>query len=227
MPTKLSADLKATYPIADKGKLPGELAKRGVKLEMRHGKHFVKFGSGPEKPATISARRTGEKRAPKAGEWYLSGAEIEAYYAANDYGDESPYHIAELVIVETITAYKIGELPHRERWAFTEAELKQPAACTSHDELVAAVEESEIAVLVQRNGKPSNRYADGTAGVPAEISEAVEAVEEYGHPVDGDYNRLEPTAQWKDVVVTHDGDFVAFVGDHYFEHKAQNDPPAV
>lgn len=37
----------------------------------------------------------GEKRPPKRGEWYLSGAIVEAYYAPNDLS--TPFHIAALV----------------------------------------------------------------------------------------------------------------------------------
>ena len=48
---------------------------------------------------------TGEKRPPKAGEWYLSGAVIEAYRAPNDLTDD--YHIARLVKVETKTVTRI------------------------------------------------------------------------------------------------------------------------
>lgn len=49
----------------------------------------------------IKAVWTGEKRAPKAGEWYLSGAIIEAYQAKNDL--TTPYHIAKIVEVTTTT----------------------------------------------------------------------------------------------------------------------------
>lgn len=41
------------------------------------------------------ALSTGEFRPPKKGEWYLSGATVEAYYAPNDLS--TPYHIARLV----------------------------------------------------------------------------------------------------------------------------------
>lgn len=41
---------------------------------------------------------TGEKRQPKAGEWYLSGAEVEAYRVPNDLS--TVFHIARLVKVE-------------------------------------------------------------------------------------------------------------------------------
>ena len=50
---------------------------------------------------SIRARWTGEKRPPKAGEWYLSGAIIEAYRAKADL--DIPFHIAELVTTKTVT----------------------------------------------------------------------------------------------------------------------------
>lgn len=43
----------------------------------------------------VHAVWTGEKRCPKKGEWYLSGAIIEAYRAPNDLS--TPFHIARLV----------------------------------------------------------------------------------------------------------------------------------
>lgn len=46
----------------------------------------------------VMAAPTGEERPPRKGEWYLSGAEAEAYRAANDY--VSAYHIARLVVVK-------------------------------------------------------------------------------------------------------------------------------
>ena len=44
-------------------------------------------------------RATGEFRAPKKGEWYLSGAIVEAYRAPNDLG--TAYHIAKPVEMQT------------------------------------------------------------------------------------------------------------------------------
>jgi len=49
----------------------------------------------------VRARWTGERRPPRKGEWYLSGAVIEAWKTINDLS--TPYHIAELVEVETVT----------------------------------------------------------------------------------------------------------------------------
>lgn len=46
--------------------------------------------------ATTRARWTGEFRAPRKGEWFLSGAIVEAYFAPTD-GIKSEYHIARLV----------------------------------------------------------------------------------------------------------------------------------
>lgn len=97
-----------------------------------------------------------------------------------------------------------------ERWAFSTAELLRPELCTNEDELVAFVPASEIGVLVYRNGKVSNRYADGTTGVPADIAELADGIESLGHPVDDDYADLQETNCWKDVVVNDDGSFQAF-----------------
>lgn len=46
----------------------------------------------------VFAKWTGEKRPPKKGEWYLSGAIIGAYQAGHDLSND--YHIATLVHVE-------------------------------------------------------------------------------------------------------------------------------
>jgi hypothetical protein len=53
----------------------------------------------------IAAIKTGEFREPKAGEWFLSGAIVEAYRANNDL--LTKYHIAKLILTETITTTKI------------------------------------------------------------------------------------------------------------------------
>ena len=49
----------------------------------------------------VEATWAGEKRPPNKGEWYLLGAEIEAYRAPNDLTAE--YHIAVLVVTRTTT----------------------------------------------------------------------------------------------------------------------------
>ena len=50
---------------------------------------------------TFRAVSTGEKRPPRKGEWYLSGAIVTAYRAPNDLS--TTFHIARLVRVETKT----------------------------------------------------------------------------------------------------------------------------
>jgi len=51
--------------------------------------------------AHVRAKATGEFREPKAGEWYLSGAIVEAYRAPYDLTN-SQYHIAKLVRVKMV-----------------------------------------------------------------------------------------------------------------------------
>jgi hypothetical protein len=52
----------------------------------------------------LAAKWTGERRTPRAGEWYLSGAIIEAYRAPNDL--TTSYPIAYIVRVEGTTIYR-------------------------------------------------------------------------------------------------------------------------
>ena len=51
---------------------------------------------------SVRGKWNGEKRIPKKGEWYLSGAEITAYRAPNDFANQT-FHIAKLVLTETVT----------------------------------------------------------------------------------------------------------------------------
>lgn len=51
----------------------------------------------------IKARWTGEKRPPRAGEWYLSGAVVEAYRAPCDLTQE--FHICLVYKVQNIAMY--------------------------------------------------------------------------------------------------------------------------
>jgi hypothetical protein len=55
--------------------------------------------------SSVFAVYTGEKRCPKKGEWFLSGAIIKAYKAFNDMNTECP--IAILVTVDRNVIYKI------------------------------------------------------------------------------------------------------------------------
>lgn len=102
----------------------------------------------------------------------------------------------------------------KERWAFSRSELADPAACTAYDDLIALVtlydDEGgnlidEHEVIVYRNGEVSNRFGDGTKGIPPEIAELADDVETLLHP-DG-----EETEGWRDCEVDGEGNFVRFL----------------
>lgn len=86
------------YPLGDPLTL-AEQEKCGVK------------GEHPQRQAGIMAVWTGEKRPPKKGERYLSGAIVVAYLAPNDL--TQPFQIARLVKVETETRQIIIEVGER------------------------------------------------------------------------------------------------------------------
>jgi hypothetical protein len=92
-----------------------------------------------------------------------------------------------------------------ERWAFTDRELSNPAACCGFDELIADVPFEDLGVLVQRNGNVTNRWVDGTVGIPADIAELAVACESL-------YNSRtnELAEEWRDVVTNPAGEFLRF-----------------
>jgi hypothetical protein len=92
--TRLSRDLSTTYPLKDS--IPYKLA-QALGIKNRFLPSWQQDGY-----KEVKAVWTGEKRPPKKGEWYLSGAEIGAYLAPNDLAQ--PYHIAKLVKVKTFTS---------------------------------------------------------------------------------------------------------------------------
>jgi hypothetical protein len=101
--------------------------------------------------------------------------------------------------------------PRKERWAFSQSELAQPVKCNGYDELVAYVHVDDdwdsvesFGIIVYRNGEVSNRFDDGTAGVPKELVELADCEESLLHP-DG-----EETAKWRDVMADGDGNFLDF-----------------
>lgn len=65
---------------------------------------FYQAADYPERAQKdVRFKRTKEFRAPKKGEWYLSGAIAEAYRAPNDLS--SPYWIATRVSVRLVPAH--------------------------------------------------------------------------------------------------------------------------
>ena len=89
-----------------------------------------------------------------------------------------------------------------ERWVFTDAELASNGRdCSGDDELVARVMDVELGVLVERNGTVTNRWADGTAGVPdavVKLAKDVESLQTTETPV-------ELAENWRAVEVNDDG----------------------
>ena len=58
----------------------------------------------------VMAQATGEKRPPTCGEWYLSGAIVEAYQAPSNLA--TPFDIARIVTVRVTTGYHVtGVIP--------------------------------------------------------------------------------------------------------------------
>lgn len=88
-----------------------------------------------------------------------------------------------------------------QRWAFLPSELDNLQACRAEDEFVAypPLEGTELGVIVARNGEVSNRWEDGTAGVPDEVRQFAD-FEDTLYTPDG-----EEIIGWRDVEVSDDG----------------------
>ncbi len=104
------------------------------------------------------------------------------------------------------------EAPVYERWAFSESELADPSKCNGFDELVAYIDIDDEyegtdgqQILVYRNGRATNRYANGTVGVPEALALLAEVVESLLHDDGGD------TAGWRDVETDKAGAFIQFL----------------
>ena len=61
----------------------------------------------------VMAQATGEKRPPTCGEWYLSGAVVEAYQAPSSLG--TPFDIARIVTVRVAGYYATGVVPEQDK----------------------------------------------------------------------------------------------------------------
>lgn len=93
------------YPLCDYLSL-AEREALGIESQAPIG--YESTPTSPGKKARAVA--TGEKRPPRKGEWYLSGAIVGAYRAPNDLS--TPYQIARVVLVEFLLAHRIvKELP--------------------------------------------------------------------------------------------------------------------
>jgi len=99
-----------------------------------------------------------------------------------------------------------------ERWAFSRDELDHADDCDGSDELVAYIDVDDdgngtegFGIVVYRNGEVSNRFDDGTVGVPKEFAALANDCESLVHP-DGN-----ETDAWCDVEVDKEtGRFIRF-----------------
>jgi len=99
---QLNALIRKTYPLANR--IPRE--QLNALIRKVHGPSPTLGTEATIGPTTyIRAVKTGEKRTPRQGEWYLSGAIPNAYIAHNDL--TIVYHILRLVIVEEHRVMKI------------------------------------------------------------------------------------------------------------------------
>ncbi len=104
---------------------------------------------------------------------------------------------------------------HVERWCFSANELKRIAdgetvfACTDEVFEAWSAEPDGVCVLLNRNGKATNRYADGTVGVTADDVLAAESTDAPWHLIDGTHD-----VEWHNVLCDECGKFIRlFAGD--------------
>lgn len=103
---KISGQVTKHFQLADR---PTRMDLEKAGLPKNSPEQLVNWVS-PFRPGVIGlvAVRTGETRAPRAEEWYLSGAEPEAYRAPNDLASE--YQILKLVTIKTTIVSTTVEL---------------------------------------------------------------------------------------------------------------------
>lgn len=105
--SQIQSDRKTLYPLVDM--VPySQLSLLGLNLVPGD----VSFEELLRLQGRVRARWAGEVRPPRKGEWFLSGALVEAYLAREDM--TVPAHIANLVLVEKQTSHMVREviIPH-------------------------------------------------------------------------------------------------------------------
>ena len=103
-----------------------------------------------------------------------------------------------------------------ERWVYTQHELEnatRPTWCSASEVFYAEVEGCEREVLVQRDGTVTDRWGDGSFGVPQDIKKLANEVETLIKPsVNRKSERDDVFADsWLDVYVDKEGGFLGFV----------------
>jgi hypothetical protein len=98
-----------------------------------------------------------------------------------------------------------------QRWCFTDYEMRDPRKCRATDVFYADAD-SELAVIVLRDGTATNMWEDGTSGVPPYNQQLAELDESPVKPshlrtIDTDYYG----DNWRDVYVGKSGEFLGFV----------------
>ena len=116
----------------------------------------------------------------------------------------------------------LRQIPKREEeyWAFARSEAAHPETTHRHDELIANPtvtdydEEGdwtpELGVIVYRDGTVTNRWSDGTAGVPANVVQAADELDELYSPYAGDMAFM-----WKRVYTNETGEFLGWAPENW------------
>lgn len=101
-----------------------------------------------------------------------------------------------------------------QRWVFTDHELKRyPQVARASDEFYVGVEGCELEVIVRRDGTVTNRWGDGTYGVPEHIRKLADQEDVIWKPRRARQNDTDDyhAANWLDVYVDRNGNFMGFV----------------
>jgi len=111
----------------------------------------------------------------------------------------------------------LRQLPARqeEYWVFDRNELQHPEHARRTDIFIAHPTvtdydkegdwEPDQGVIVYRDGQVSNRWSDGTAGVPDVVVQAADELEEYYSPEFGDFVNA-----WRRVYTNETGEFLGW-----------------
>lgn len=115
-----------------------------------------------------------------------------------------------------------SEIAGIERWVFTDWELNRESVvkrCRGDDEFYAMITASDDGIVVTRNGQVTNRWTDGTVGVPQEYQDEADEQSEYYKlfpryvaTVDQDprKDQDEYAYHWRSVRIGPSGEFLAF-----------------
>jgi hypothetical protein len=110
----------------------------------------------------------------------------------------------------------LRHIPKRvqERWCFSLYDLQHPENCKGYDELYAYVSgetenDEETDVVVYRNGTVTNKFGDGTVGVPEEIQKQADNIDDLINP-SGTSDDTSFCNYWRDVWTDETGAFLGW-----------------